>query len=120
MSETDEPARPQYLQIDAMKLQLMTNLNLLIAEVRMYREERRSFTHNLVVDRTTHNKEVTKFTISINERLDYLLEIAKNVFINPIDPEGLEYKRFEDVANRLVRQGLIKPKLGGLKRKKLG
>jgi len=64
--------------------------------------------------------EATKFVVSINERLDYLLESAKNAFKNPNDPDNLEYRRFADMANRIVRQSLTRYKYGGLKKSKLG
>jgi|SRR5579883_1379427 len=112
--------RPQHLTIDAMKLQLFTNLNLLAHEVLMYKAEKRTFWHLLMASKRLESRESTKFVVSINERLDYLLETAKNVFKNPNDPDNLEYRRFEDMSNRIVRQGLIKYKYGGLKKTKLG
>jgi len=118
----DEPIipRPQHLTIDAMKLQLFTNLNLLAHEVLMYKTEKRTFWHLLIASKKLETREATKFVVSINERLDYLLETAKNVFKNPNDQDGLEYKRFEDMANRIVRQSMVKYKYGGLKQIKLG
>ncbi|MEO9277478.1 MAG: hypothetical protein ABI340_06850 [Nitrososphaera sp.] len=117
----DEPfiPRPQYLTIDAMKIQLFTNLNLLALEVRLFKMDKRSFGFDFE-NKKVKEKEITKFIVSVNESLDYLLETAKNVFQNPLDPDGLEYKRFADMANRRVRQSLVKYKYLGLKKANLG
>ena len=112
--------RPQHLTIDALKLQLFTNLNLLSHEVLMYKTERRTFWHLFMATKQLETRETTKFVVSINERLDYLLETAKNAFKNPNDPDNLEYRSFADMANRIVRQGLVKTKYYGLKKVKLG
>lgn len=118
-------ARPRELTIDAMKIHLLTNLNLLRAEIMNYGLERK-LTHALFSDfskfifRKRISKETTFFVISINDRLDYLLEIAKNVLSSPNDPERLEYQKFESIATTLIHQSLVKKKLFGLKRKTLG
>lgn len=101
-----------------MKLQLLTSLNILRLEVLLFNEQIRSLDRPFSVGRKTHNAEVSKFVINMNERLDLLLSIAKNLLKNPNDPEGLTYQQFEDLANKTVRQGLIKKKYGGLVKKR--
>lgn len=118
-SEMPPLGRPQIYEIDEAKLHLLTNLNMLRMEVLTFNAQSRSLTRFFEMGRKEHDKDVTKFVVSINERLDYLLATAKNLLKNPNDSEALEYRQFEDLANKTVRQGLIKKRYGGLVKKKL-
>lgn len=115
--------RSQEFAIDAIKNQLLMNLNLLSMEIQNFKLDRKfirffapDFTKFL--SRKKLNQEQAFFVQSINDRLDYLLSIAKNVLKHPNDPEQLEYKKFENYATELIHQSLIKKRLLGLKSKK--
>lgn len=122
LSESAIP-RSQEFAIDAVKNQLLMNLNLLSLEIQNFRLDRkfiRFFATDFfkLVSHKRLNQEHAFFTQSINDRLDYLLSIAKNVLKHPNDPEQLEYKKFENYATALIHQSLIRKKLLGLKTKK--
>jgi hypothetical protein len=118
-SEMPPLGRPQIFELDEAKLHLLNALNQLRLETWIFYAYKGSFSRAWHLTKKQSDDEVTKFIVSMNERLDYLLEIAKNLLKNPVDVEGLEYRRFEDMANRIVRQRLLKPKYGGLKKKAL-
>lgn len=115
--------RSQEFGIDVVKNQLLMNLNFLSMEIQNFRLDRR-FVRFFATDtfkffaRKKLNQEQAFFVQSINDRLDYLLEIAKNVLKHPNDPEQLEYKKFANYAEELIHQSLIRRKLFGLKSKK--
>jgi len=115
--------RSQEFSIDAIKNQLLMNLNLLSIEIQNFKLDRR-FVRFFATDtfkffaRKRLNQEQAFFVQSINDRLDYLLSIARNVLKHPNDKEQLEYKKFESYATELIHQSLVRKKLFGLKSKK--
>ncbi|MEM3160835.1 MAG: hypothetical protein QXJ74_08635 [Nitrososphaera sp.] len=110
--------RPQVPELDMVKLDLLSNLNMLRMEVWIFNSMRKSLSYQISVTQGRENEDVSRFVLGINERLDYLLRIAKNLLKNPNDEDDLEYKAFEELANRTVRQGIEIKKKRSFRKKK--
>jgi hypothetical protein len=129
MSQGQIPKTPRARDpmIDVVKLHLLTNINMIRAEIIAFQSERRRWVRlpmgleDFLLNKTKKeiNEEDKLYVNSINDRLAYILEIAKNLLRDVNDPENLEYHRFENLAKSLVERTLYKKTWFGLKKKAL-
>jgi len=122
MSDDERPfERERSPQIDFIRLQLLNTLNQLRLEIMLHKTEHRKRIQEMlsILQRKDINNDVTFEVVSIRDRVDYLLESAKNLLRDPNDKENLEYKRFESLVVSILGIKLIKKKKLGLQAKRL-
>jgi hypothetical protein len=120
MSEDESGVnRERNPQIDFIKLQLLVVVNQLRAEILMQKAR-----HGNIVDRLLSldsikeiNKSIHLDIITIKDRVDLLLNIAKNLLRSPDDPDNKEYQNFENLVAAILNFKLLKVKKMGLQKK---
>jgi hypothetical protein len=120
MSESENAIhRERNPQIDFINLQLLMVVNQLKAEILAQKAR-----HGSIIDKLLNadsikdmNKNVHFDVVSIRDRVDLLLKIAKNLLRSPDDPDNTEYHNFENLVSAILNYRLLKVKKMGLQKK---
>ncbi|MDE1814329.1 MAG: hypothetical protein KGH87_05205 [Thaumarchaeota archaeon] len=119
----DEPefGRMRNPSIDFIKLQLLVAVNQLRLESLLHKAEHRKTKDSFFSSASNReqNKDVTFEVVAIQDRVNYILEIAKNLLRDESDPDNNEYHEFENMVKAILGIKLIKKKYFGLKKKAL-